>query len=165
MRKLFYLALVIGLIWAGVRYIPAETKGQALAALGLSDFFSRKMPNFLRQKLSIPENPVTKRKKLLDELSQRVGDVERELEIAVPVATNGEVPPLPKTAEVRNRVENAREFLAQSEGILQKLDETNPELGIFQKTAERVLNKILPPPAAGEGGLGGDASGAECICP
>lgn len=152
MKSFLYLALAAAAIYGFSRLVPDGTTHKALAAVGLADFWDQKIPVYLRGKLSIPENPVTKRKKLLDELSQNLTGVERALEAVVPVTTTGSPTPLssiPEKSEVRDRIEKSREFLAKSETALKELENANTGQGIFQKTAERLLDKILPPPSGG----------------
>lgn len=164
MRRFFYLLLAAAAVYGAVRYVPRETRERALAAVGLSDFFKETLPTFLRTKLSISENPVTKRAKLLRELSSSVGEIERELEAVIPVSSDGTptAVPLPSSREIRERIERSREFLAKSEEALAALEDANPGKSVFEKAAERILDKILPPPSEG---LGGDASGGSYVCP
>ena len=166
MKRFFYLLLAAAAVYGVVRYVPAEAKERALAAVGLGDFFKETLPVFLRAKLSISENPVTKRAKLLRELSSSVGEIERELEAVAPARSDGAAaafPPLPSSAEIRERIERSREFLAKSEEALKALEDANPGKGLLEKAAERILDKILPPPSADA--VGGDASGALNACP
>lgn len=164
MRKLLYLAIAAGLVYVVVYKVPAETKRQTLAAVGLADFFSQTLPGYLRSKLTIPENPVAKRQKLLDQLSDTIGTIERELEAVLPPRTDGiTLPKLPPAKEIRERIGKSREFLAQSEDFLKELERANPGEGVIRKAAERLLDKILPPAEpAGQAAIGGDAGGAEC---
>ena len=169
MRKIAFLLIIAAAVYGYVYYVPVETKHNALAAIGLADFFQETLPNFLRQRLSIPQNPVVKRQKLLDELSGAIGNIERELEVVVPPNTNGQplsALKLPSAQEIQERIEKTREYLAQSETMLEDLKKSNPGQGIFQKTAERILDKILPAPGPETGGIGGDTSGgvSECRC-
>lgn len=171
MRKLFYLLIIAAGVYGVAYYVPPETKRQALAAVGLADFFQVTLPGYLRSKLSIPENPVAKREKLLGELSGAIGSIERELEAVSPVEINGSPlpqgkppppPKLPPAKEVQARIEKSRELLAESEEKLALLREENPKQGFVAKAAERVLDRVLPSPdvaPVGAGGVGGDAAG------
>jgi len=167
MKRLLVLLLLGAAAWALVRYVPDEVKQRALASLGLDTFFRETLPVYLRKKLTIPESPENKRKKLLNELAATITDVERELEAAVPPQTNGTPPPLPKQTELRERAERARESLLKSEELVKQLNEVNAGQGVFTRAAERLLGKILPAPpapAAGEG-IGGEAiGGGACRC-
>lgn len=151
MKTLFYLIAIGAAAYAFVNYAPDGATHRALAAVGLSDFFENKAPAYLRDKLRIPANPVEKRKKLIDQLSQSLILAERELEAVVPASPTGTPVPLaeiPGKAEIRNRIEAVRESLARSDAALKEIEKANAGQGIFQKTAERILDKILPPPAA-----------------
>lgn len=170
MRKLAYLMIIGGIIYVLAYQVPPEAKRNALAAVGLTDFFGHALPNYLRQKLSIPENPVTKRARLLGELTQAIGGIERELEAVAPPETNGTAPapaaPL-ASKDIRTRIEKTREFLARSEEVLKELENANPKSGLVQKAGERLLERILPAQergttASAADGLGGDASSLLC---
>ncbi len=169
MRKLFYLAIAAALVYVVVYKVPGETKRQTLAAVGLADFFSQTLPGYLRSKFAIPENPVAKRRQLLEELSKAIGTVERELEAIVPTVTNGiTIPKLPPPKEIQKRIEKTREFLAKSEETLRELGEANPKSGLLSRLGDRLLDRVLPPlpdSQAGGGGVGGDAGGSEPVCP
>ena len=168
MRKIFILFIAAGAAYAFVRYVPSEMKHRALGAVGADAFFRQTLPNYLREKFSLPENPVVRRQQLLNELTGRIKDIERELEVVAPPATDGESPPpVAKSAEVRPRIEKSRELLAESERLLGELEAANPGESTFRKAADRLLAKIFPPPASGVAdGVGGDAAGGtECACP
>lgn len=170
MRKLFYLVLMAGLVYGAVRYVPSETKTKVLASIGLDNFLRQTLPQFLRERLSIPENPIFKRKKLLDQLSETLGGIGRELEAVVP-AESGDRPParslLPPAKDIRARVEKSREFLAQSELVLEELEAANPGQGIVRQAALRLLDIILPSsarPGEGESVGGGVMGDSDCKC-
>lgn len=150
MRMLFYFIIIGAVGYAAVHYVPSETKDKVLASLGVENFFRNTLPTYLQQKLSIPENPVDRREKLLNELSQNITDIERELAIVAPPRTDGKssLSKLPSAAEIVERIERSREFLANSESILQELEKINPSAGLFQKTSERILDTVLPPSPA-----------------
>lgn len=164
MRKLFYLAIIGAAVYGFVYYISPEAKHRALAAVGLSDFFREKLPAYLRAKLSIQQNPVAKRERLLNELAAAIGGIERELDGASPaVSSPAGVATQKKSAdsgEVRARLEKAKELLDQSEDALAELTRSNPEQeGILANAAGRLLDRILPSSAgsrAATDGLGGE---------
>lgn len=182
MRGLFYLAIIAAAVYGIVVYVPAETKERALAAVGLSGFFEETLPGYLRSKFSIPENPVAKREKLLNELSAAIGNIGEELESVAPLAVpappaaggKSKTAEAPKAAppELRERIEKTKELVRETESLLADLEKANPEQGFVAKAAERVLDKILPPPVtfasadAAPGGVGGDAGGGSAVvCP
>lgn len=151
MKTLLTFIVIGAAAYALVNYTPDGAAHRALAAAGLSDFFENKAPAYLRDKLRIPANPVEKRKKLIDQLSQSLILAERELEAVAPASPTGTPVPLaeiPGKAEIRSRIEAARESLAKSDAALKEIEQANAGQSIFQKTAERILDKILPPPAA-----------------
>lgn len=151
MKTFFSLIAIGAAAYALVNYAPDGATHRALAAVGLSDFFENKAPSYFRDKLRIPANPVEKRKKLIDQLSQSLIIAERELEAVAPASSDGTRVPLaeiPGKAEIRSRIEAARESLAKSDAALKELERANAGQGIFHKAAERMLDKILPPPAA-----------------
>lgn len=196
MKFLLYLALSGAAAYTVVHYVPPETRQRALGAIGLADFFQETLPTYLRSKLAIPENPVEKRQHLLNELSAAIGNIGAELEAVAPspsahstdapggeqgrTTSSGQAtkapsaksptpPPAAKPItqpELRERVENAKELLNQSETVLAELEKANPQQGFIAKATERILDKILPPPpaAATADGIGGDASGNP-LCP
>ncbi len=197
MKFLLYLLLTVAGAYATAHYVPAETRARTLASIGLSGFFEETLPTYLRSKLTIPENPVEKRQRLLSELSAAIGGIETELEAVVPpppissdvaeavpgqtttktpAARSPTPPPAPKPitqSELRERMEKTKELLNQSETVLEELEKANPQQGFIAKATERILDKILPPPApsASSGqtptatdGIGGDAGGNP-LCP
>lgn len=166
MRKLFWLLLAAGAIY-GFLKIPAETKRRALAAIGVGEFFSTTVPSYLRDKLSISENPVAKRQKLLAELANNLDAIESELEpLSAPEPGASPPPPVPAPSpkDVAARVEKTRELLAKSDELLGELITANPGMGFFEKTSERLLDKVIPLSGSGADGVGGDAGG-KAICP
>lgn len=169
MRKLIYLIIAGALVYVVGWRIPPATKQQALAAIGAADFFQKTLPNYLRSKFSIPENTAAKRQKLLNELSQSIGNIKSEIGEKVAQGAGGagvNVSKLPKPQEIQERLEKSREYIAKTEALINELKSANSGVGIFAKTAERVLDKILPPRELndGTGGVGGD-SGGGTVCP
>lgn len=174
MRKLLLFLLAVAAGYTLLRSVPAENWRQAWAAIGLADFFQQTLPQFLRAKLTIPESPVAKRAKLLRELSNQIAGVEQELEAIAPVSPDGRPAPSsrpPSGQEVQERIDRARERLAESESALEALREENLKSGIVGKAAERLLDKILTPelPAAqgSADSVGGDQEGGDgspCRC-
>ena len=172
MRKLLYLLIAAAAFYGVVRYVPPETRQQVLAAVGLADFFQETMPGYLRRKLSIPENPVAKRERLLGELSAAIGGIGEELaavaapsEAPPPAAGPGQ-PAKPKPAgapDLRARIEKSKELLQESEAVLAELERANPQQGFVAKAAERLLDKVLPLSPEVASGVGGNAEGTE-IC-
>ena len=168
MRKLLYLLIAAAAFYGVVRYVPPETRQQALAAVGLADFFQKTLPGYLRRKLSIPENPVAKRERLLGELSAAIGGIGEELAAvaAPPPAAGPGQPPKPKPAgapDLRARIEKSKELLQESEAVLAELERANPQQGFVAKAAERLLDKVLPLSPEVASGVGGNAEGTE-IC-
>lgn len=162
--RLFVIGLVVYFVFY---YISPEARHRALAAVGADRFVEETIPRFLREKLSIPQNPTAKRKQLLGELSEKIGAVERELEAVAPA---GDGKPavgakLPTEREIRARIEKSREALAESESLLGELGKINASEGVVRKAASRLLDAVLPPsrtePSAGDGGVGGSA---DCTC-
>ncbi|MDP3727693.1 MAG: hypothetical protein Q8R35_03605 [bacterium] len=179
MRGLLYLLIIGAGIYGFVFYVPAETRERALAVVGLSNFFQETLPGYLRSKFSIPENPIVKRERLLAELSGVIGSIDREIgavappAAAVPPPPSGGAakmksppPPSAELAEIRERVEKTKELITESESILAELEKANPQQGFVAKAAERLLDRVLPPPAyqAAGNGVGGDAAGGT-LCP
>ncbi|MBI4132229.1 MAG: hypothetical protein HY474_01210 [Candidatus Sungbacteria bacterium] len=174
MKSLFYLALIGAVAYGIIHYVPAETRQRAVAAVGLSGFFEETLPSFLRSKLSIPENPVVKRERLLGELSAAIGGVASELgaidsqtiSLAPPAertpAKSKNPAPLLTSQDIRQRLEKTKELLTESEAVLGELKQANPQQGFIAQTAERLLDKILPPTESNRdsAGVGGDAAGA-----
>lgn len=164
MRKFIFLLIAAAAVYATITVVPAEVRQRAFAAVGLAKFFQETAPRYLRSKLSLPENPVAKRERLLEELSQAIGEIERELEVAAPEASAPKRPPAPQTPpgalerrELEKRIERTQELLAQSETVIGELREANPGQGLLAKATERVLDKILPAPKSL-----GTADGAVC---
>lgn len=187
MKGLLYLLLIGAVVYGIIRYVPAETKGKTLAAVGLSGFFQETLPGYLRSKFSIPESPIVKRERLLEQLSGAIGSIGREIDaVALPVAIvppppsggsaktklsspstrSGQAPPSTAgLAEIRERVEKTKELITESESVLAELREANPQQGFVAKAALRLLDRVLPSPAyqAAGDGVGGDtASGTLC---
>ena len=180
MKALFYLIFFSLTVYGVVHYVPSEAKEKTLAAIGLSDFFQETLPGYLRSKFSIPENPIAKRERLLGQLSETIGNIEREIEAVAPSlsavpppasgapakARSGETPPTVTPEEFRERIEKTKELITESESVLAELEKANPQQGFVTKAAERLLDRVLPPPAyqAAGDGVGGDAaSGTLCL--
>ena len=169
MRKLIYIIIAGSLVYIVGWRIPPASRQQALASVGVADFFQKTLPNYLRKKFSIPENTAAKRQKLLNELSQSIGNIKNEIEEKVTQGAGGagvNVSKLPKPQEIQERFEKSREYIAKTETLINELKSANYGGGILTKAAERVLDKILPPRALndGGGGVGGD-SGGGATCP
>lgn len=157
MRILFYLLLAAAAIYAYVRVAPAGTAHRAFEAVGLANFFEQTIPDYLRGKLTIAEDPAVRRRKLVEELAEKISVAERELEAAVPVATDGQPQKLPSAEVIRERAEKTREALAESEDILTKFEAASAGEGVFRAAAGRILGAMLPasPPAPAPGTNGG----------
>lgn len=166
-RGLFYLAIAGGLVYVVFYRVSPQTRHSALASVGLDRFFEETAPRFLREKLAIPQNPAAKRKKLIGELGDKISAAERELEAVVPAGDGSSAgAKLPEPREIRARIGKSREALAESEALVDRLEEINASEGILRKTAGRLLDAILPvptPPEAGEA-VGADGTGAACPC-
>ena len=150
MKTLFYLLFVGGLIWGFIHYAPSGTTQRALTTVGLANFFENKIPTYLREKLRIPESPIEKRKKLMNQLSQNFTTVEHELEAVVPVSLTGapvSLAEIPGKEEIRSRIEAARTSLAKSDSVLKELENLSASQSVLQQFTGRVLDKILPPTA------------------
>lgn len=165
MRRLIWFLILAAAIYIGVKYIPAETKQKTLASFGLEKFFRETAPRYLREKLSILEDPVSKRKKVLDQIGERIETVQLELKDLPPLDSKGVARPV--TSKVlQEKMEETRDILGETQAMLGELQELNPKGGIFQEAAERVLDKILPSPSAGTISPGtGSIDQAECKCP
>lgn len=147
MKRLLYFALIIAVGYALVRYVPPDAKKQALAKAGLDNFFQNTLPNFLRAKLSIPESPAAKRRKLMNELASAIGGIENEISSIAPAGSGGKASSkLPK--EIGQGLSEAQKLVEQSQDALAELEKADQGQGVFQKAAERILNKILPPAPA-----------------
>lgn len=138
------LAVIAALGYAFARYLPAETREHILQATGAREFFEQTLPNYLRQKLTIPENPVEKREKLLSELSENIARAGGELGAVVPAAQGK----LPSEAEIRTHVEQTQKLLTDAKAALTELKSINADSGVIQETAERVVNALLPSASA-----------------
>ena len=101
MKFLLYLALIGAAAYAVAHYVPLETRQQSLAAIGLADFFQETLPAYLRSQLTIPENPVEKRQRLLSQLSGAIGNIETELEAVAPSAATGSTPSAGSTGSLQ----------------------------------------------------------------
>ncbi|MBI2055708.1 MAG: hypothetical protein HYT42_02340 [Candidatus Sungbacteria bacterium] len=149
----FLLIAAVG-IYAIYRYVPTETKRKTLAAVGAADFFQETLPRFLREKLSIPENPEVKRKKLIDELSKSVDAIDRELNtVSPPADTKAEAAvKLPTPSEIKGKVEEVRELLSKSEETIKQLGDANSGESVLRKAALGLVDKVFPPAVENSGG-------------
>lgn len=164
--KGFTFLLIAAGIYVIYHYVPTEAKHKALAAVGVADFFQETLPRFLREKLSIPENPAVMRQKLIDELSKSVDAIDRELNSVSPPTAGGkaEAPiKLPAPGEIKKKIEKARELLSKSEETLKQLEGINSGEGILRKAVLGLVDKLLP--ATEENKAGGSESGGYCACP
>lgn len=146
MRILLYVLLAAAAVYAYLRFAPAGLTHRGLEAVGLAQFFERTVPEYLREKLTIGEDPASRRRKLVGELAEKISVAERELEAAVPVATDGQPQKLPSAEVIRERAEKTREALAESEEILNTLNAASAGEGVFRATAGRILDAVLPTP-------------------
>lgn len=142
MKRFVAIVAIVGLGYLLYRVVPPETRARTLAGIGIPQFFGQTMPRYLREKLSIPQNPTAKRKQVLDELAGSVANIVDELDGAAP--PNAPIASLPPA--VRQRVERARELALQSESKIRELEASNEDVGIFQKIAERIFDRVIPPP-------------------
>lgn len=141
MRRLLVLAVILGFGYLAYRITPGEMRGRALASTGLPHFFSETAPRYLRQKLSIPQSPVAKRRQLIEELAGTVANIVETLDAAVPPGAPA-ARPLPPS--VRQGVERARELAVESEVKVRALEAVHADVGLLQGVAERALNRVLP---------------------
>lgn len=177
MKSIFYLFIISAAVYGVFHYVSSETRSKTLAAIGLDRFFTQTFPSYLRGKLSIPENPANRRKELLDELFVTISNTQQELDAIAPPPGEGNrlTGKIPHESEIRERIEKARGLLAHSGEKLAELEKTATGGSLFTKTAERILDKIFPAPAAsgpaaaslglaadGRGGDSGD--GTSCLC-
>lgn len=162
MRILFYFFLAGAATYAYLSVAPAGTTHRGLEAVGLANFFERTIPDYLREKLTIGEDPALRRRKLVEELAEKISVAERELEAAVPVASDGRPPKLPSAEVIRERAEKIREALAKSEEILTELKGASAGEGVIRATAGRILEAVLPvaAPIPTPG-----TNGGTCPCP
>lgn len=140
---------IVGGVYALMRYVPADVKKQALGEIGAANFFQNTLPRFLRAKLSIAESPAKKREKLMKELAAAIGGIESEITAVAPPGTAAGSGAKPATEkEIGQRLSKTQELVEQSRAVLIELEKSNQNRGVFQKTAERILDKILPPAAS-----------------
>ena len=154
MRKLILVLLAGVGIYAVIRYVPAETRHKTLSAIGVADFFQETLPRFFRAKLSIPENPEVKRKKLIAELSRSVDAIDRGLNAVSPPADAKAkaAVKLPTPGEIKGKVEEVRELLSKSEETLKQLADANSGESVLRKAALGLVDKVFPPAVESGGG-------------
>lgn len=165
MRRLIWFLIFSAGIWLGLKYVPVETKHKVMASIGVERFLRETAPKYLRQKLSIPEDPISKRKKILDEVSVKIEAAQLELEQLAPSDVKGASKAVP-TKLVQEKSQAIGDILAETQVIIGDLQELNPQGGILQEAAERLLNKVLPLPVLGganaqDAGTGGQN---QCQC-
>ncbi len=177
-KRFITLLIAAAIVFLIVNFLSPDAlkRSWAGATAGMAQFVQETVPRYLRERLSIPENPVAKRERLLRELTQQIGAIERELEAVAP-ATGGAKPDAGRTPRaaagtataptppadqptsppagaggplgepgLRERIERTQELLARSEGVIEELERENPNHGLLAKAAERVLDRILPVP-------------------
>jgi hypothetical protein len=144
MKTLFFFLIAGAVVYGIARYVPAETKRNILGSSGLSRFFNETLPGFLRKKLSIPENPTEKRRRLADELTASITNVKRELDnLPKDGANKLDLSPA-RAREISDKIEKAKEFLAASQAVVAELSKSSSDEGVLIKTAGRVIDEILP---------------------
>lgn len=156
MRLLLYVFLIAGGIWAFTRYVPPEMRHNALARVGLARFGEETVPNYLREKFTIGEDPAEKRTKILAELSTELDAMGVSVARIAPTSSDGERKPLPPEAVIREQAERIREAVKKSEAILGAAKDTNKESGVIGMTTARILDAVLP---------ASKATGTPAACP
>lgn len=145
MKTIFMLAILIGLGYAGSRYLPVEARNRIFEQTGIREFFSATLPGYLRKKLAIPEEPGRKREQLLRELSDHLNEIELEVMAAAETTTaTSSAGALQRQEEVRRRLEKTRILVDDSSAAIAALESAGNGGGVFQKTASRILDTILP---------------------
>ncbi len=144
MKPLLLLLVVAVVAFAVVNFTPENIKSGIFGGTGIGTFFGKTIPGFLREKLSIPESPVEKRSKILNELSKSLTVAREELLRAVPVPTDGIVPALPSNDDIRAHAKKAEEALQRSDQHLKDLTEANTEVSAFRTATLRAVDSIFP---------------------
>lgn len=144
MKTFFFLVIAGAVAYGIVHYVPGETKKSVLESVGLSRFFGETLPGFLRKKLSIPENPAEKRRRLAGELRTSIAETKRELDGLSQNSVGGvDVSPA-RAKELNAKIERAKEFLATSQAVITELEKSSSDESVFNKTAGRIIDKVLP---------------------
>lgn len=146
MRLFLLFALVIGGTWAATRYVPVDTRHDILARIGVAHLFEETIPEYLKKKFSVREDPAKKRAKLLDELALELDSATKDIKAITPEEADGK--PLPSSAEVQVRAERVNAALTRSEELLREVDQMNTSDGTFARVTARVLDAVLPISAA-----------------
>lgn len=146
MGKLFLIVAIAAVGYGWYAYAPAGASSRLLASVGLERLFTATLPDYLRAKLSIPRDPAKKRAELLVELRSTLDKVQNELGRAASAKGSA---PAQALADAREHAEKAAALIGETETIVENLRGVESGNGFFREVAERALDKLLPPPAAG----------------
>ena len=139
MKVLLLIVVVIGGAVAAAYFAPQDLKVE-ISTTSLGRWVTETVPNFLREKLSIPENPVVKRRELLDQLTLSLLNAKHDLEKAIPAKQS-----LPNASVVRSSIAKVEETINATQAKIEELKSANSGESVFRKAALRVVDKIFPP--------------------
>lgn len=146
MKFIFFLIIMGVLGYAFTHVVPSETRAHALDLIGARTFFTETAPVYLRKKLSIPEDPVAQRKKLINELSQSLTRAKTELQkTSVGIQSAPTTASQMSAAEIRASIAKTESLLSESTLIANKIEAVNANQNVIAKTADRVLDSVFPP--------------------
>lgn len=138
MKLLFIIAIIAGGAYVTAHFAPQNLKSEIFST-SIGKWVSQTLPRYLREKLSIPENPAAKRRELLDQLASSLSDVKRDLEKVVPTGSN-----LPSASAIQSGIAKVEEKLDATQSKLDELKSTNSGESVFRKFALRTVDAIFP---------------------
>lgn len=138
MRFLLIIAVIIGGTYAAAHYAPQDLKSEIIDT-SIGRWMLVTLPDYIREKLSIPENPAAKRRELLDQLTSSLSDVKRDLERVVPAGQS-----IQDASAVRSSIAKAEEKLNETQVKLEELKSTKSGESVLRKFALRAVDAIFP---------------------
>ncbi|GEM_PF-2138978 len=138
MKLLFIVAFIVGGWYVAAHFAPQDLKSD-ITNTSIGRWVSETLPNYLREKLSIPENPVAKRRELLEQLTSSLALIKNDLEKAVPAGSS-----LPSASTVRSNIAKAEEKINATQVKLDELKSANSGESIFRRVALGIVDSIFP---------------------
>ena len=135
----FLVAVVVlgALLWAGHRFIPAQTQRTYLARIGLDRVIETMIPDYLRKTFVLSKNPTAERMQLID----RIAATNEKAKASLAKISDASVDPV--TEQTLGEVRDLMEDTQRSVGELKTV---NDQDSTFHTTAARVVDAVLPAP-------------------
>jgi hypothetical protein len=136
-RFLFAVLILGGLGWAGYRYIPEERRAALLDSVGITTVVEERIPNYLREKMVISQNPTARRSELIDTVSSQASEISEKLASVDSSKLDA------KTAAILSEIQT---IATEAEKATRDLKKVNDRDGVIHSTTARIVDAVLPAP-------------------